>query len=85
MRRQLTDLEMGPRPRDLALEMPTRVSAISAPANRMMNNPTGEPWGACQSEVSIAAQDSDLVATWNDGIGIYGPPTSTTDDTQGFA
>ena len=83
--RPMTDAEMGPRPA-LARGGATRarLSAINAPPNRIMNNRSGEPWGACQSEVSIAAHDSNLVAAWNDGIGIYGQPTSPTDDTQGF-
>lgn len=83
--RPLTDFEMAPRPpRVLGTSTRARLSAISAPPNRIMNNRTGEPWGACQSEVSIAAVDSHVVAAWNDGIGVYGPPTSPTDDTQGF-
>ncbi len=81
----VTDLERGAGPVRSTLAPSARLSAIATPANRLMNNPAGEPWGACQSEVSIAANDSDLVAAWNDGIGIYGQPTSPTNDTQGFA
>ena len=87
-----TDATMGPRParvRDVATR--ARLSAIAAPPNRIMNSrvlangTTPEPVGSCQSEVSIAADDGNLVAAWNDGIGIYyAPPTFNTQDTQGF-
>jgi hypothetical protein len=83
--RWMTDLERGPQPVRFRTASPTRVSSVAAPANRLMNDPTGEPWGACQSEVSIAAFDTSVVAAWNDGIGVYGQPTSPTDDTQGYA
>ena len=55
---------------------------VLAPVNRRVNDPTGEPTGACQSEVSIASHGNRVVAAWNDGIGIYGSPYP--DDTQGF-
>src|SRR5262249_30733296 len=79
-----TDLESGPQPLHLAPTQRFRLSAVETPANRKMNDKTGEPWGSCQSEVSIAARDTHLVATWNDGIGIYAARISTTNDTQGF-
>src|SRR5262245_38944437 len=82
-----TDATMGPRPVKLRGETTrARLSAITAPPNRIMNdknvNPTTpEPDGSCQSEVSIAANGSNVVATWNDGYGIFLLPIG---DTQGF-
>ncbi len=78
------------RPGDLA--PPSGVSAVRAPRvsvqagvatppNHLVNNPAGEPGGACQSEVSIASYGDHVVAAWNDGIGIYDAPET---DTQGF-
>ncbi|TMQ68928.1 MAG: exo-alpha-sialidase, partial [Candidatus Eisenbacteria bacterium] len=89
---QPTDLEMAERAAGLrsgtsgrtSIDRISGLSSIETPPNRLMNNPTGEPDGSCQSEVSIATHDTNLVATWNDGIGIYGQPTSPTNDTQGF-
>jgi hypothetical protein len=37
--------------------------------NHPVNDPTGEPGGSCQSEVSIAAFGNHAVAAWNDGEG----------------
>ena len=78
-----TDLEAGPQPARASQTRRMTLSSTSAPPNRKMNDKTGEPWGSCQSEVSIAADGNNLVATWNDGIGVYGPPTFP-EDTQGF-
>ncbi|HEY3216943.1 MAG TPA: pre-peptidase C-terminal domain-containing protein, partial [Candidatus Eisenbacteria bacterium] len=58
-------------------------AAAATVDNYPVSDPTGEPGGSCQSEVSIAANCSFLVAAWNDGEGcsICDPPTSS----QGFA
>ncbi|HET9326301.1 MAG TPA: pre-peptidase C-terminal domain-containing protein [Candidatus Eisenbacteria bacterium] len=77
-----TDLQLGSRLAPKSGESTrSRLSAITAPPNRLMNDRNGEPVGSCQSEVSIAAHDSNIVAAWNDGIGIYPIPA---EDTQGF-
>ena len=60
----------------------TPPQAVSVPPNHRLNDPTGEPFGACQSEVSIASRSNNVLAAWNDGIGIYGPPFP--EDTQGY-
>src|SRR5262245_1208155 len=88
-----TDLESGPQPLHQAPAQRFRLSSVAAPANRKMNSKTyrdpmnvehPEPWGSCQSEVSIAAHETTVVAAWNDGFGIYGVPPAPTEDTQGF-
>jgi hypothetical protein len=56
--------------------------AAAAPSNVLMNDTTGEPLGSCQSEISIASHGNNVVAAWNDGIGIYDSPES---DVLGFA
>lgn len=57
------------------------LAGVATPPNVRVNDPTGEPLGACQSEVSIASFGNYVVAAWNDGIGIYDSPQT---DTQGF-
>jgi hypothetical protein len=54
---------------------------LATPPNRLVNDPTGEEDGTCQSEVSIASSGNYVVAAWNDGIGILDVPET---DTQGF-
>ena len=57
------------------------LSALTAPTNVLMND-TLEQDGTGQSEVSIAAFGNNLVAAWNDGIGLWPFPFT---DSQGFA
>jgi pre-peptidase len=61
---------------------PTMHFGAATSANVAVNDSTGEPGGATQSEVSIASYGDQAVAAWNDGIGIYNVPET---DTQGFA
>jgi len=60
--------------------LPAALKAITAPPNRLASDTTGEPDGSCQSEVSIAAYGDNVVATWNDGIGVFNGG-----DYQGYA
>jgi hypothetical protein len=66
-----------------AAASPARFSSVMTATNVAVNDTTGEPDGACQSEVSLAMQGNRVVATWNDGIGIYQLPQFGP-DTQGF-
>jgi hypothetical protein len=78
--RKPTDLGAAP-----TVTQPPRLTTsrlAAPPPNRLVNDPTGEPWGSCQSEVSIAAHGNNVVAAWNDGQGIYPLPE---EDTQGYA
>ena len=77
-----TDLGTVAKIRAKAGVVPTNIASVMAPPNMRVNDPTGEPSGACQSEVTLAAQGTRIVATWNDGIGIYGSPWPP--DTQGW-
>ena len=61
---------------------PSTTQSLAALAtNYRINDRTGEPEGAGQSGVSIAAHGSEVVAAWNDGIGLYDLPTR---HTQGY-
>jgi len=55
----------------------SRATGATAVENYPVSDPTGEPGGLCQSEVSIASSCNYVVAAWNDG---EGTPTF-----QGFA
>jgi hypothetical protein len=76
------DLARTPAPRGRAAT-PGGLAGPAAPPNYPVSDPTGEPGGAAQSEVSIAALGNRMVATYNDGIGFYGPPWP--EDTQGYS
>src|SRR5262245_33059179 len=77
-----TDLArpVGPDARGLARA--GSLTGVQTPANVRAHDPTGEPGGAVQSEVSIASYGDHVVAAWNDGIGVYNSPET---DTQGYA
>jgi hypothetical protein len=74
------DLE---RPAGVGTRRQARPSALGgvAAGPTMVNDPTGELSGTCQSEVSIASYGNYVAAAWNDGIGVYDSPQT---DTQGF-
>jgi hypothetical protein len=71
------------RPSGVIAPRRTRPSSLAggAATPTIVNDPTGELVGTCQSEVSIASYGNFVVAAWNDGIGIYDDPAT---DTQGF-
>jgi hypothetical protein len=76
-----TDAGTPSKTRATAGAVVTGIASVMAPTNVRVSDPTGEPYGTCQSEVSLAAQGSRVVAAWNDGEGYVTLPSS---DTQGF-
>lgn len=58
------------------------LSAIQIPQNALMNDTTAEDAGTVQSEISMASHGSNVIATWNDGIGVTG---GSVNDVLGFA
>jgi hypothetical protein len=71
-----------PRPavNDVAPAKPARVQQVlGVPPNARCNDPSGDAAAAVQSELGVAGIGNLLVASWNDGQGIY-----TASDIQGI-